>query len=423
MNPKLHKFIGGGGVVIALSPLFVNSVVADATSERLDAYKANGLIPQEIKLPTPETAGSDSQEVVVFTSNALSWSAESAGVAKYADFSAFTKEDWEVVGKFFANGSEHDAEWFARALEYLGKIQAGEITNPNLSAEDVLNLNGGNGVEISGIGGKGASDVTLRAPFPKISMEGLYGTNITFEGGVPDWDWSKVELYGVTFADTVNMSQLNTVLNKAGYICDLKVNGINMDAEPNIPTSETMGYVGNVNGLKFSEATAKDFQLEVLKSGGYCTYGADFSNDDLSDVSMTGTVTKANESILVKAPKDDGYIKIENIVMKNANTVLDSNYKTYTNIGTVDCTQVSGLNKDNIPAAMNYIATEAQFAKLSSDIMANYDCVDYRMKTPTITVKTAAGNVVYKLIETPDENGNHCNYTTMQSVSLQWEKQ
>lgn len=71
---------------------------------------------------------------------------------------------------------------------------------------------------------------------------------------------------------------------------------------------------------------------------------------------------------------------------------------------------------------MNYIATEAQFAKLSSDIMANYDCVDYRMKTPTITMKTAAGNVVYKLIETPDENGDHCNYTTMQSVSLRWEE-
>lgn len=44
--------------------------MADATSARLDAYKANRLIPQEIKLPTPETTESDSQEVVVFTSNA-----------------------------------------------------------------------------------------------------------------------------------------------------------------------------------------------------------------------------------------------------------------------------------------------------------------------------------------------------------------
>lgn len=60
--------------------------MADATSARLDAYKANRLIPQEIKLPTPETTESDSQEVVVFTSNALSWSAESAGAVKYADY-------------------------------------------------------------------------------------------------------------------------------------------------------------------------------------------------------------------------------------------------------------------------------------------------------------------------------------------------
>lgn len=402
--------------------------MADATSARLDAYKANRLIPQEIKLPAPETTESDSQEVVVFTSNTLSWSAESAGAVKYADYMGLSKEDWESVGNFFAADSGHDGEWFARALEYLGKIQAGEITNPNLTAEDVANLHEGKGVIInsyseSGLGEACTDGITLSAPFPKMTMERLYAGKLTFEGGVPDWDWSKVELYGVTFADTVNMSQLNTIINNAGYICDLTVNGINMDAEPNIPTSDTMGYVGGVSGLHFSEATAKDFQLAVLKSGGYCKYGADFSNDDLSDVKMTGTVAKANESLLIKAPKDDGYIKIENIVMKNADTALDSNYKTYANIDTVDCTQVSALNKNNIPVAMNYIATEAQFAKLSSDIMANYDCVDYRMKTPTITMKTAAGNVVYKLIETPDENGDHCNYTTMQLVSLRWEKQ
>lgn len=58
--------------------------------------------------------------------------------------------------------------------------------------------------------------------------------------------------------------------------------------------------------IKFSEATAKDFQLEVLKSGGYCEYGADFSNDDLSDIKMTGTVVKANESLLVKPPRGGG---------------------------------------------------------------------------------------------------------------------
>lgn len=91
--------------------------MADATSARLDAYKANRLIPQEIKLPTPETTESDSQEVVVFTSNALSWSAESAWTVKYADYMGLSKEDWESVGNFFDVDSEHDGEWFARALE------------------------------------------------------------------------------------------------------------------------------------------------------------------------------------------------------------------------------------------------------------------------------------------------------------------
>lgn len=45
MKKQIHNLIGGGGVVIALSPLFINSVMADATSARLDAYKANRLIP------------------------------------------------------------------------------------------------------------------------------------------------------------------------------------------------------------------------------------------------------------------------------------------------------------------------------------------------------------------------------------------
>ena len=397
--------------------------MADATSARLDAYKANRLIPQEIKFSTPENTESDSEEVVVFTSNALSWSAESAGAVKYADYMGLSKEDWESVGNFFAEGSGHDDDWFARALEYLGKIQAGEITNPNLTAEDVANLNDGKGAIIYTDGTSLASDITLRAPFPKMTMEYLWGSNITFEGGVPDWDWSKVELYGVTFADTVNASQLNTIINNAYYISGLTVNEINMDAEPNIQTSEP-GYVGRINGLTFSSASGKDFQLEALKLGGICTYGADFSNDDLSDVKMIGTVAKANESSLIKEPIDPYFIHIDNIVIKNAGTTLDYNYKTYAHIiDTVDCTQVSALNKNNMPAARNYIATEAQFAKLSSDIIGNYDCVDYGTNTPTITMKTAAGEVVYKLIETPDENGDHCNYTTQQSVSLRWEKQ
>lgn len=280
--------------------------MADATSARLDAYKANRLIPQEIKLPTPETTESDSQEVVVFTSNALSWSAESAWTVKYADYMGLSKEDWESVGNFFDVDSEHDGEWFARALEYLGKIQAGEITSPNLTAADVANLNEGQGIIIGMY--SGPWDTTLKAPFPKMTIdEHLYGGGLTIEGGVPDWDWSKVELYGVTFADTMNVSQLNTILNNAGYICDLTVNGINLDAEPNIPTYEVYENMGShVYDIKFSEATAKDFQLEVLKSGGYCEYGADFSNDDLSDIKMTGTVVKANESALVKPPRGGG---------------------------------------------------------------------------------------------------------------------
>lgn len=70
MNTFIHKFIGGW-VVIALSSLFVNAAIADATSARLAAYKGNKLIPQEIHLPTVETVKSGEANVVVFEKASL----------------------------------------------------------------------------------------------------------------------------------------------------------------------------------------------------------------------------------------------------------------------------------------------------------------------------------------------------------------
>ena len=77
---KLSKRVIG----IALSVLFVNVALADANSDaRIQAYKANKLIPQNVVLPT-STGAADSDEVVVFNKSALSWKSDNALSASYA---------------------------------------------------------------------------------------------------------------------------------------------------------------------------------------------------------------------------------------------------------------------------------------------------------------------------------------------------
>ena len=58
---------------IALSVLFVNVALTDATSDtRIQAYKANKLIPQNIVLPT-STGAADSDEVVLLKQWKFRW--------------------------------------------------------------------------------------------------------------------------------------------------------------------------------------------------------------------------------------------------------------------------------------------------------------------------------------------------------------
>ena len=77
---KLSKRVIG----ITLSILFVNVALADANSDaRIQAYKANKLIPQNVVLPT-STGAADSDEVVVFNKSALSWKSDNALSASYA---------------------------------------------------------------------------------------------------------------------------------------------------------------------------------------------------------------------------------------------------------------------------------------------------------------------------------------------------
>ena len=84
MKSQLRYILGGGAKLVALSILFINSAIADSTTDaRIQAYKANKLIPQNVVLPT-STGAADSDEVVVFNKSALSWKSDNALSASYA---------------------------------------------------------------------------------------------------------------------------------------------------------------------------------------------------------------------------------------------------------------------------------------------------------------------------------------------------
>ena len=50
-----------------------NAAFADASSERLDAYKGNKLLPPEINIATINSVSSEHSDVAVFTPSVLSW--------------------------------------------------------------------------------------------------------------------------------------------------------------------------------------------------------------------------------------------------------------------------------------------------------------------------------------------------------------
>ena len=395
-----HKFIGGG-VVIAFSSLFVNAAMADATSARLAAYTGNKLIPQEIGLSTANTAKSGTEAVVVFEPTSLSWSSESAAIATYSDYMGLTKEDWEAMGKFFSSSSEHDSAWFAKALQYLGKIQSGELTNPNLSADDVLNLNDGKGVIIAQSGeGYIGGFCTLQPPFPKVTLDGpLYLNEVNFKGGIPDWDWSQSQSYNISFSDMKSSDLAKFTGTGFGFtIGSLIFDG---SALPPMLSGANSGEF-----ITLTEDCPLEYQIAVAKQNKgnkSVMYHGDFSDVDMTGWNdVYGTFRVANETYLTHNPT--ATVTTLKLRKEPADGVASRGFSGYTMyIGTLDCTSADISSTDNLPLAGKVILNETQFDSLKTNFLSGpYDyvgCVD------SIVVKTAHGETKYSVKKTYDDEG------------------
>ena len=130
------KYLTIGGLSALSVTIIANFGFADVSSDRLDTYKANKLIPSEVQIATINSVSSESAGVAVFSPDVLSWksysNAASAALGKYMDW---TREDFEA---FFAD-SANEAE-FEDAWEFLSQTGNDHLQGATISDADSLIL-------------------------------------------------------------------------------------------------------------------------------------------------------------------------------------------------------------------------------------------------------------------------------------------
>ena len=125
-----------GGLGVLSSSMIANSAFADVSTDRVDTYKANKLIPNEVQIATINSVSSESAGVAVFSLDVLSWksysNAASAALGKYMDW---TREDFEA---FFADSANEAG--FEDAWNFLSQAGNDHLQGATISDEDAMSV-------------------------------------------------------------------------------------------------------------------------------------------------------------------------------------------------------------------------------------------------------------------------------------------
>ena len=131
---NLFFFLGGLGVLS--SSMIANSAFANVSTDRVDTYKANKLIPNEVQIATINSVSTDATGVAVFSPDALSWKSysntASAALGKYMDW---TREDFEA---FFADSANEAG--FEEAWNFLSQTGNDHLQGAAISNTDAIQL-------------------------------------------------------------------------------------------------------------------------------------------------------------------------------------------------------------------------------------------------------------------------------------------
>ena len=284
------KYLTIGGLSALSVTIIANFGFADVSSDRLDAYKANKLIPNEVQIATLNSVSSESAGVVVFSPDVLSWksysNAASAALGKYMDW---TREDFEAFFKDSANEAEFEDAW-----EFLSQTGNDHLQGAAISDEDamaVLQAQFKALVESSEISGTAFPCEGLDMSNMNISTRDFSKcTGLTWEQVISanDYTWitlpamdfsgvniSGYDLTGINFANCTGLSWEQ--LSSAQWIRNTTL--------PNIDLSNAVMSGMVLDGVDFSNCTGLTW--EQLSSARDITY-ATLPALNLSSVNLTG---------------------------------------------------------------------------------------------------------------------------------------
>ena len=272
-----HTFIRGGAMV-AFASLFINAAMADISVERLNTYKANRLVPQELSI---EVGGKNDTDIT-FTSNLLTWG-EGNAINKASllnKFGEMTKADWDAYNwgenawltekipdetmPEWAWQESYKANPEAMAFaEYLWLVQSGQITpdDPELTPELAKETKMRFFQQDQGRDFTHAHEYALTMQFDgteDFSSVGLYGLNMT-------------GCKGLTGAQVAASRYLGVV-----YLPDLAFTG---DETFTASTLRDV-YFANTTGLKGTQIAGKDLDNSILPA-------VDFTGVDFTGVGIT----------------------------------------------------------------------------------------------------------------------------------------
>ena len=286
------KYLTIGGLSALSVTIIANFGFADVSSDRLDTYKANKLIPNEVQIATINSVSTDATGVAVFSPDALSWksysNASSAALGKFMDW---TREDFEAFFADSANEAEFEDAW--NALSQFGNDHVQEAAISDEDALSVLQAQfdslissyklSGDAFPCEGLDftGRTLMHMDLRN-CTGITGEQIASASLVGDVKLPAVDFTGVDLTGKGFRQVDFSICTGLTAQQLLSVYTLQ--------EAKIPAIDFSGadFSGGVDitGVDFSHCTGITVDQITSASGGYSQ--VILPSLDLSDVSLAG---------------------------------------------------------------------------------------------------------------------------------------
>lgn len=306
----------GGSSLIAFCG--ANAVFADVSEDRIETYKNNKLIPQEVNISTVNSVSSESIPVAVFIQELLSWKpysdAQHAAFSKYMDWS---KEDFETFLADSANASEIEEVWNA-----LSQIGNNHLQGAAISDEDAMNI--------------------LQSEFERLRQQYLYSYGTFPAFPCEGIDFTNLYLEAIDFRNCTGITGAQLAATNTIFACAFNTvdfTGVDLSnayfIQIIIPANSTGLTWDQIKSAKYmSDFTLPNMDLSNADFAGQNLNGLDFSNCH----GMTWTQLNSAANITdITLPKLDL-------------TSVDLTGKNLYRVNFMNCT---GLSKEQLKQASN----------------------------------------------------------------------